>query len=356
MRALRRDVDGNPRLAMGLSDLQVLPRFADGLTFLYVEHARVEQDQHAIVLVDARGRVPVPVAALAVLMLGPGTCLTHAAMLACAENGCSVLFCGEDGVRLYAHGMGETRRATNLMEQARAWADPAEHLRVVKRLYRLRFDESDADDLSLEQLRGREGVRVRETYARLARETGIRWTGRAYKRNEWTAADPVNRALSTANACLYGLCHAAIVSTGFSPGLGFIHTGKSLAFVYDIADLYKCDVSIPIAFSAATGPLQGLEARVRRECREMFRREKLLARIVPDIYRVLGLRPETATLLDAADGLESIGELWDPAKGAVPGGQNYANAEQVRGTPAEPGPVVAPDDESSPNDDDEVAS
>ena len=307
---------------MHISDLQLLPRFSDGLTFLYVEHARVEQDAQAIVLVDLRGRVPVPAAALGALLLGPGTSVTHAAMTACAANGCSVVFCGEGGVRLYAAGLGDTRSAENLLAQARLWADPEEHLRVVVRLYRMRFDEVIPENFTLEQLRGREGVRVRETYARMSRETGVRWTGRAYRQSDWSSADPVNRALSTANACLYGLCHAAIVSTGFSPALGFIHTGKSLAFVYDIADLYKCELTIPVAFAASQeGPLTGLEARVRRRCRDEFRRTKLLERIVPDIQRALALRPESVKLIDGAE-LDAVGDLWGPS-GSTAGGQNH---------------------------------
>ena len=200
---------------MKRTDLRLLPRFEDGLTFLYVEHTRVEQEDWAIVFVDARGRTSVPVASLGVLMAGPGTTFTHAAMLACASNGCSVLFTGEDGVRLYASGLGETRSAKNLLTQAEAWANPEEHLRVVQRMYRMRFHETLPDDLTLEQIRGREGVRVRESYQRFARETGVPWRGRSYKTDSWQDADPINRALSAANACLYGLCHAAIVSTGF---------------------------------------------------------------------------------------------------------------------------------------------
>jgi CRISP-associated protein Cas1 len=242
---------------MRLNDLQLLPRFSDGLTFLYVERVRIEQDRHAILLIDASGRVPVPVAALAVLMLGPGVSITHAAILACADNGCCVVFCGESGVRFYASGVGETRRGSNLMAQAHAWADPSLHLTVVRRMYRMRFATELDESLSLEQIRGMEGARVRDTYARISRETGIAWSGRSYSSEEWTATTPVNRALSSANACLYGLCHSAIVSIGFTPGLGFVHTGKSLAFVYDIADLYKSEVTIPIAFRAAQGPLDG---------------------------------------------------------------------------------------------------
>lgn len=320
------------------TDLHLLPRFSDGLTFLYVEHARIEQAQHAIVIIDARGKVPVPVAALAVLMLGPGTTMTHAAMLACADNGCSVAYCGEAGVRLYASGLGETRKAGNLMAQARAWADAAEHMRVVMRLYRMRFKDPVDENLSLEQLRGMEGVRVRDTYARLSRETGVKWSGRSYKTDHWDAADGVNRALSTANACLYGLCHAAIISTGFSPGLGFIHTGKSLAFVYDIADLYKCEVTVPVAFECAKGPLAGLEGRVRRSCRDAFRKSRLLERIVPDVQRALGMKADALQLFDFTEDPQAVGALWDP-RGDVSGGQNYAP-----GAGAPPGASEGEDD------------
>jgi CRISP-associated protein Cas1 len=161
-------------------DLHALPRFSDGWSFLYVEKVRIEQDGNAIMLVDARGTVPVPVASLAVLMLGPGSTITHAAVLALGDNGCSVVWCGEGAVRFYAAGGGETRKSANLLAQATAWADPATRLEVVQRLYRMRFDEAPRLDLTIEQLRGMEGVRVRETYARLGRETGIEWRGRVY--------------------------------------------------------------------------------------------------------------------------------------------------------------------------------
>lgn len=314
-------------------NMQMLPRVGDGWTFLYAERVRVDQDQQAIVLRDEKGRVPVPIASLTTLMLGPGSTVTHAAMTALAKNGCSVLWCGEGGVRHYACGLGETNSAANLLAQAAAWGDPDEHLRVVMRMYRLRFDDSVPVGLSLEQLRGMEGVRVRETYAELARETGVRWSGRAYKREVWTDADPVNRALSAANACLYGVCHGAIVATGFSPALGFIHTGRMLAFVYDVADLYKCEVTIPVAFretAADGGP--GLETRVRRACRTAFRESKLLSRIVPDMQRVLGMKPERVTSYEHPEDDQAIAALWDPTRGEVDGGRNFAEGEGAEAT------------------------
>lgn len=314
------------------------PRVSDGWTFLYAEHVRVDQALHAITLRDEKGKVAVPVASLTTLMLGPGSTVTHAAMTALAKNGCSVLWCGEGGVRLYANGIGETHRAANLLAQAEVWADPDTRLEVVMRMYRMRFANNVPAGLSLEQLRGMEGVRVRETYATLARETGIRWSGRAYKRDDWGTADPVNRALSAANACLYGLCHGAIVATGFSPALGFIHTGRMLAFVYDIADLYKCDVTIPVAFREARDESSGLETRVRRACRTMFRERRLLARIVPDIQRALGLKPEPVASYEHPDDDDAIAGLWDPTRGTVEGGRNFADApDEKRGERDDPG-------------------
>jgi CRISPR-associated protein Cas1 len=311
-----------------LRDLALLPRLADGWTFLYVEHVRIDQEEHAIVLWDQAGRTPVPIAALSVLLLGPGTTVTHAAMLALAENGCAAVWCGDGVVRFYAAGLGETRRAGNLLAQARAWAEHDEHLRVVTRMYARRFEEPLDAGLTLQQIRGMEGVRVREVYARASREYGVPWHGRSYDPGRWGAADPVNRALSAANACLYGLCHAAIVATGFAPGLGFVHTGKALAFVYDIADLYKADTTIPAAFAAvAENTGDGLEARVRRRCRDVFRASRLLERIVPDIQAVLGLKEEAVAAYERQATSPDVTRLWN-GDDDLPGGQNYAPTEE----------------------------
>lgn len=340
---------------MSSSTLHSLPRFRDGWSFLYVEKVRIEQDGNAIMLLDARGTVPVPVASLAVLMLGPGSTITHAAVLALGDNGCSVVWCGEGAARFYASGQGETRKSANLLVQAEQWADPAKRIEVAKRLYRMRFAEALRPDLTIEQLRGMEGVRVREAYARFGRETGVVWRGRSYKVGEWGQSDPVNRALSTANACLYGLVHAAIVSTGFSPALGFIHTGKSMSFVYDVADLYKCDVTVPVAFEAARDDWNtGFESRVRRLCRDAFWGRRLLERIVPDIQAALGLRPEKVTVdaRTAPDAKEDeIGDLWDPELGFVEGGQNWGDRLPPRPAARAGDPAPLEDDDE---DDDDV--
>lgn len=278
-----------------MRNLQELPKLRDSLTYLYFEHGRLEQDHKAVAFIDKNKTVtPVPAASLSVLMLGPGTSVTHAAVKALADNGCLLLWTGEDATRLYAQGSGETRKAYHLLRQAELAGDRDKRLAVVRRMYEVRFAEPLDPDLTLQQVRGREGVRVRQAYATAAEEFGVEWKGRKYDRSNWNNADPLNRALSAANALLNGLCHAAIVSGGYSPALGFIHTGKQLSFVYDIADLYKAEITIPVAFWAVSLGTQDLHKRVRLGCREAFKHHRLLQRILPDIDRILDIDSQAA--------------------------------------------------------------
>jgi len=296
-----------------MRNLRELPKLRDGLSYLYLEHGRVEQARRAVEFFDESGRTMIPAAALAVLMLGPGTVITHAAIKALADNGCMVIWCGEEGVRYYAQGYGETRKAYHLLKQAELASDPAKRMEVVVRMYRHWFGTDLDPGLSLEQVRGYEGVRVREAYAQASRTYGVPWHGRRYDRGNWKAADPVNRALSVANACLNGVCHAGIVSGGYSPALGFIHTGKQLSFVFDIADLYKVEITIPLAFQAVAESTANLEGRVRRICREAFREKHLLARILPDIDTLLEISPVELKAGAEADSDPARPEpLWSP--------------------------------------------
>lgn len=313
-----------------MDDLRQLPRFDDSLSYLYIEHARVEQQDKAIALHDETGRTPVPAAGLALLMLGPGTAITHAAVKALADNNCTIAWVGDEGLRFYAAGTGGTRGSAALLRQARLVSHPRRRLEVVTRMYRKRFPTDLDPNLTLQQIRGMEGIRVRETYAAASRATGVPWTGRNYKRGDWAAADPVNRALSTGNACLYGLVQAAIISAGYSPALGFVHTGKQLSFVYDIADLYKTDLIIPTAFEVAAWQNVSLERQMRIACRQKFQQARLMQRILPDIADVLNVDPQSAETDDPAWDTESSapGALWDPEdkpgpEGRTQGGVNY---------------------------------
>lgn len=317
-----------------IKNLRELPQFCDGLSYLYVEQAVVGQEHGAVMLYRAEEVVAIPAAALGVLILGPGTTITHAAVKTLCDRGCAILWVGEDGTRFYASGLGETRSSARFIQQVRAWADPHEHMEVVMRLYRLRFREPLPEGLSLRQIRGLEGARVRDIYARCSRETGVPWQGRKYQRGNWLAADAVNRAISVGTSILYGVCHAAIVSLGYSPALGFIHTGKMLSLVYDVADLYKADLVVPAAFEAVAQGPAGAEERTRKTIRAHIRAGRLLERVAEDLLRLfegLGGMPQAYSEdeLFAEDGA-APGPLWDP-QGQVQGGVNYGGDDPGEG-------------------------
>ncbi len=313
-----------------MHDLHLLPKIRNSWSYLYLEHCTIDQEVNAIAFFTDEGKTPVPCASLTLLMLGPGTRITHAAMRVLMLCGCSVVWVGEHGVRCYAQGTGETRSARNIQRQALLWVDPEQHLRVVRAMYQMRFVEPLGDDLTLQQIRGKEGVRVRAKYAEYSRLFGVDWQGRTYQRADWQQTDPINLALSAAHACLYGVCHAAIVSAGYSTALGFVHIGKQLSFVYDIADLYKMKMTVPAAFAAVAQGGPELERRVRLRCRDLFHEHQLLMRIVADIDRLLSSdSPDRGEAPGDGDSdMASPGGLWDDTQGAVDGGQNFAETEE----------------------------
>jgi CRISP-associated protein Cas1 len=283
-----------------MRDLHYLPRFADRWSHLYLEHGTLEKDENSLLFHDKEGLTPIPIDQVNLVFLGPGTKLTHQAMKLLSDNNCLVCWTGEEGVRLYAHSTGGTHSAHRLLRQAELFSDPESRLQVAKRMYQKRFPAPLDQNLTIEKLRGMEGARVRDSYRYFAEEIGVEWRGRNYDQDEWDHGDPLNRALSSANACLYGICHAAILTAGYSAAIGFIHIGKMLSFVYDIADFYKTEVSIPVAFRTVAASTQDVERRVRLLCRDIFYESRILDRILPDI----------AEVLDAGDDLgERAGEL-----------------------------------------------
>lgn len=302
-----------------MQDLHELPQLRDSLSYLYVERAILDQKHKAVEFVQEQGRTLVPVASLSVLMLGPGTSITHAAVKTLAENGCTVLWTGEDATRFYAQGTGETRKSQRLLHQAALMADPVRRQQVVLRMYHHRFNYTLSEGLSLPQVRGMEGVRVRQAYAEASKKYGVAWHGRRYDRGNWGSSDPINRALSAANTLLNGLCHAAIVSGGYSPGLGFIHSGKQLSFVYDIADLYKVELTIPAAFATVSESALKVESRVRAACRQAFKEARLLQRILPDIDTLLAFNDDTYAPLEPGGDVDGDPALptryWEAIEG-----------------------------------------
>lgn len=281
----------------GLTPPRPIP-LKERASILFLEKGQLDVIDGAFVLVDATGvRTVIPVGGFVCLMLEPGTRVSHAAAALAARAGTLLIWVGEAGVRLYASGQPGGARADRLLYQARLALDDDARLRVVRKMYTLRFGEEPPARRSVDQLRGIEGARVRETYRLLAQRHGVAWSGRRYDPNEWDAADIVNRCLSAATACLYGLSEAAILAAGYAPAIGFLHTGKAQSFAYDLADIFKFETVVPEAFTvvAATEkdkPLDGTRvidpvATVRRRCRDAFRRTNLLARLIPTIEEIL---------------------------------------------------------------------
>jgi CRISP-associated protein Cas1 len=296
--------------------LRTLPKIRDNISFAYFEHCRIEQDDRAIAIFKEKDKIILPCAAVATILLGPGTSITHAAIKTLAESACDIQWVGENLFRYYATGKGASSNTDRLQHQAKTWADPLQRLSVVRRMYEFRFEEDLPPDLTLQQIRGHEGVRVRTLYHQLSAKTGVEWKNRDYKQDDWNNADPINQALSIANSCLYAVCQAALNSVGYSPALGFIHTGKPLSFAYDIADLYKAETTIPAAFETVASPYIDLDSAVRRNCREKFSDNRLMQRLVNDIDRLLEY-----SSLDAE--AEPFCFLWDDQLQSVEGGKNW---------------------------------
>lgn len=301
-------------------DLHELSRLSDSISYIYTERSVIEQNDSSIILLQKNGNIPIPVASTTCLLLGPGTSITHAAVKVLSDNGCMIIWCGEKMGRFYACGLGETRSAQNTLLQAKLCMNKEAHLEVVKRMYERRFPKLPQKNYTIQQLRGMEGIRVREAYKATSRITGIPWKGRDYKTKDWDASDSINKALSTANALLYSVCHAAIVSLGYSPALGFVHTGKMLSFVYDIADLYKADITIPASFEAVKENINpfDLELDVRMRCRKRFESAQLLKKIPNDISWIFNVACD-----EQADDIP-VGELWNDDD-TISGGVNYGN-------------------------------
>ncbi|MCW5600610.1 type I-E CRISPR-associated endonuclease Cas1e [Nitrosomonas sp.] len=258
------------------------------LSILFIEKGHLDVLDGAFVVVDKTGvRTHVPVGGVACLMLEPGTRVSHAAAALAARVGTLLVWVGEAGVRLYSSGQPGGARSDRLLYQAKLALDETLRLKVVRKMYAMRFGEEPPARRSVEQLRGIEGARVRETYKLIARKYGVEWKARNYDTADWDKGDIANRCLSSATACLYGVTEAAVLAAGYAPAVGFIHTGKPLSFVYDVADIYKFDTVVPLAFKIAAKRPSNPEQQVRHGCRDVFRESKLLERIIPGIEEML---------------------------------------------------------------------
>lgn len=295
-----------------------LARVSDRLSFVYLERCSVHRDSNAVTATMDRGTVHIPAATLGCLLLGPGTRVTNAAMSLLGDCGASVVWCGENGVRFYAHGSSLARSSRVLEAQARLVSNTRTRLDIARKMYAYRFPGEDVSELTMQQLRGREGARVRKVYREHSARTGVVWGKREYSPGSFEQGDGINQALTAANAALYGVVHSVIVSLGCSPGLGFVHTGHDRSFVFDIADLYKAEVTIPVAFDVVASGSANLASDVRRCVRDAVVKGRLLERCARDITQLLV--PDFEVEWEQIDELS----LWSgPGNEEVGAGLNY---------------------------------
>ena len=300
------------------SELTELPRIGDRVSFIYVEHAKISRIDSAVSVSDSRGTVNIPVSIIGVLMLGPGTEISHRAVELIGDSGTSLLWVGERGVRHYAHGRALAHSTRLLVKQAKLVSNVRSRLSVARKMYQMRFPNEDVSKLTMQQLRGREGARVRKVYSDLSRQTGVKWSGRNYNHENYEQSDLVNKALSAANVALYGVCYSVILALGLSPGLGFVHTGHDLSFVYDVADLYKANITIPIAFKLASfaDEKDDIGRIARHKVRDSVADGKLMAKIVKDLQFLLDIDEDELIEIDTLS-------LWDDKAKLVKYGTNY---------------------------------
>ncbi|MDF9434168.1 type I-E CRISPR-associated endonuclease Cas1e [Chromohalobacter israelensis] len=273
---------------MSFIPLKPIP-IKDRMSMIFVGMGQIDvRDGAFVVIDDVNGeRMHIPVGSIVCLLLEPGTRVSHAAVKLASVVGTLLIWVGDAGVRLYSAGQPGGARSDKLLYQAQLALDEKLRLKVVRKMFELRFGEEPPSRRSVDQLRGMEGARVRKTYQLLAKQYGVKWHGRRYDPTQWDASDVANQCLSAATACLYGITEAAILAAGYAPAIGFLHTGKPLSFVYDIADIVKFETVVPAAFRVAARNPPMPEREVRIACRDAFKQTRLLQRLIPMIEDVL---------------------------------------------------------------------
>ncbi len=265
-----------------------LPLVKDRYPFIYLERGRLEVDDSSVKWIDSDCNVVrIPVATISTILVGPGTSITHEAIKVLSSANTMLCWVGEDSLLYYATGISPTANTRNVRLQASFASNNRTRTEVARRMFMERFDDVDVSSCSISDLMGKEGRRVKQLYSDMAEKYKVGWQGRRYVPGAFELSDITNKVLTSANAALYALITSSVFAMGFSPYLGFVHTGSPLPFVYDIADLYKEHLCIDFAFSM-TKDLAGFYDRNR--VLEGFRKRvvsfDLLGRIKPDIDKL----------------------------------------------------------------------
>jgi CRISPR-associated protein Cas1 len=265
-----------------------LPQVKNRYPFLYLEHGRLEVDDSSVKWIDKEGQVVrLPIATLNALFLGPGTSLTHESIKTIARAMCSLCWVGESSLIFYAGSLNPTADTSNLKNQIDLATKEEKSIEVVRNLFAFRFPDEDVDQYTKQELMGLEGLRIKSLYRQKAIEYGVPWKGRCSEVKNIGSKDITNQALTMGNSWLYGILCSVVTSLGYSPHIGFIHSGSPLPFVYDLADLYKSYLTIDLAFSMASQLSNEYDIDAHREVfLQKVIEMDLLAKIPNDIKTV----------------------------------------------------------------------
>jgi CRISP-associated protein Cas1 len=265
---------------------------ADRHGLLWLEYGKLSVEDGSLRFVAAKsetldaGDYAIPYQAVSMILLGPGTSITQDVLRLCARHGTLIAAVGEGGVKSYSAPPLGQGRSDVARAHAERWADPKRRLDTARRLYAWRFGRV-LPHRDIETLRGIEGARIKESYKLAAQRFGIEWHGRRYDRQNPTAADLPNQALNHAATFVEAAADLAVAAVGALPPLGFIHEDSSNAFTLDVADLFRVDLTLPLAFGAVRalrdGETDNLEREVRRRAAKLFRQEKLIPRMIDRI-------------------------------------------------------------------------
>ena len=237
-----------------------------------------------------RGQYGIPFQSLSMILLGPGSTVSHDALRLMARHGTALVAVGEDGVRCYTAPPLMPDSSEIARRQMRAWGDASgSRITVARRMYAMRLGEL-VPHTEIDILRGIEGARMRQTYKNLAQRYGIQWKGRRYDRKKPLAADIPNQAINHASVAVTSAAVIAVTAVGAIPQLGFIHEHSGDAFALDIADLFRDTVLLPAAFQSAKAVMENpnldIERQTRRKTGEMLRSERVVAKMIDRIKKL----------------------------------------------------------------------
>lgn len=283
---------------------------ADRHGVMYLDRGRLEVEDGCLRFIAAGGGAldagdyQLPHQSVSIILIGPGSSVTHDALRILAAHGCALAAVGTGGIRFYTAPPLLPDTSALARRQVMLWSDPKSRVAVARSMYTLRFGE-EVKARTLDMLRGMEGARLKRLYELIAQRFGVPWNGRHYDRNNPNATDVPNQAINHAASAVEAAAAIAVASTATIPQLGFVHEDSGQSFVLDVADLVRHDVTLPIAFGAAKYVLkrsdENLERIVRTKAAEVLTNSQVISRLIEHIKSLLGPPDQAASSADASD-------------------------------------------------------